>query len=143
LSSITAGFLYGSKHINIARSNHKNARTHMPIARGCALSRVPYSSASAVSAICTKANKRIYQCAIMSDEPVVLLDLWLTIHTLQVENKPLPLLSIESSSGSKEGGGDQQMSPELLNGAFSAKSTLCVQFKCHKEPYNTAFETYK
>ncbi len=61
----------------------------------------------------------------ISDKPVVLLDLLLAIYkTLRVEKKPiLSLLSIKSSPGSEEGGGDQQMIPELLNKAFSAKST--------------------
>ena len=45
------------------------------------------------------------------------------MHTLYVEKKPLlSLLSIESWSGSEEGGGDKQMTPELLNKAFSMKS---------------------
>ena len=53
-----------------------------------------------------------------------LLDLSLAIHTIRVEKKPsLSRLSIESSPGSKEGGGDQQMIPELLNEVFSAKAT--------------------
>jgi hypothetical protein len=40
-------------------------------------------------------------------------------------NPSLSVSSIESSSiaRGKEGGGDQQMSPELLNKAFSTKST--------------------
>jgi hypothetical protein len=60
----------------------------------------------------------------ISDEPVVLMDLWLTIHTLRVEKKSLlSLLSIESSPGSEKGGGGQQMTPELLNKAFSANAT--------------------
>ena len=68
-----------------------------------------------------KAKKLICQCAKISDEPVVLLDLSLTIHTLYVEKKPLlSLLSIESSTGSEEGSRDQQMMPKLLNEAFSA-----------------------
>jgi hypothetical protein len=63
------------------------------------------------------------------------LDLSLAIYTLRVEKKPLlSLLSIES----EEGGGDQQMTPELLIEAFSAKST---QPKRRKEPYNIALET--
>ena len=46
------------------------------------------------------------------------------MHTLRVENKLLQsLLSIETSLGSEEGGSDQQMMPQLLNEAFSAKST--------------------
>ena len=43
-----------------------------------------------------------------------------------VEKKPSLVLSrlyIESLPVSKEGGGDQQMMPELLNEAFSAKAT--------------------
>ena len=57
------------------------------------------------------------------DEPVVLLDLLLAIHTIWVEKKPsLSHLSIESSPGSEEGGSDQQMMPELLNEAFSVKA---------------------
>jgi hypothetical protein len=60
----------------------------------------------------------------IGDEPVVLLDLWLTIHTFQVEKKQmLPLLCIESLPGSEEGSGDQQMIPELLNKAFSVTAT--------------------
>jgi hypothetical protein len=48
-------------------------------------------------------------------EPVILLDVWQTIHTLQVKMKPwLTLLSIESSPGSKKGSSDQQMTPELF-----------------------------
>jgi hypothetical protein len=44
-------------------------------------------------------------------------------------NRLLSVSSIESSSRSEEGGGDQQMSPELLNNlkAFSTKST---QYMC-------------
>ncbi len=76
------------------------------------------------------------------DEPVVLLNLSLAIHTVRVEKKPLlSLLFIKSSSGSEERGGDLQMMPELLNGVFSAKSTQYIQSKRGKEPYNTAFET--
>ncbi len=79
-------------------------------------SRVPYrthvqcihASASAMSAICTKL---IRQCATISDEPVVFLDLSLAIYTLRVKKKPLlSLLSIKS----EEGGSDHQMTPELL-----------------------------
>jgi hypothetical protein len=70
------------------------------------------------------AKKLICQCATISDEPVVLLDLWLTIHTLRIEKKSLlSPLSIESSPGSEKGGSGQQMTPELLNEAFSAKAT--------------------
>ena len=50
------------------------------------------------------------------------------MHTFRVEKKPLqPLLSIESSPGSEEGGGSQQIMPELLNKAFSTKATLVVK----------------
>jgi hypothetical protein len=90
---------------------------------------------SAVSAV-QKAKKPICQRATISDEPVVLLDLSIAIHTLQVEKKPLlSLLSIENLLPSEECGGDQQMMLELLNKAFIAKSTQYVQFRRHKEPY--------
>jgi hypothetical protein len=43
---------------------------------------------------------------------------------IRVEKKSLlSPLSIESSPGNEKGGGDQQMTPELLNEAFSAKAT--------------------
>ena len=59
----------------------------------------------------------------------------LTVRTLPVEKKSLlALLSIESSSGSEEGHGGQQMTPELLNKAFSAKATRCKSGERHKEP---------
>ena len=58
----------------------------------------------------------------MSDELVVLWELSLDVHTLRVEKKLLlSLLSIKRSLGSKEGGSDWQMMPELLNKAFSTK----------------------
>ena len=60
----------------------------------------------------------------MSDELVVLWELPLDMHPLRIENKLLlSLSSIERSLGSKEGGSDQQMMPELMNKAFSAKAT--------------------
>jgi hypothetical protein len=72
------------------------------------------------------------------------LDLSLAIHTLRIEKKLLLfLLSIESLSGSEEGGDDQKMMVELLNGEFSAKSTQYIQLKRGKEPYNTILETQK
>jgi hypothetical protein len=65
------------------------------------------------------AKKLVCQCATISDEPVVLLDLLLTIHSLRDEKMPLlSLSSIESLPWSEEGGGDQQM-PELSNEVFS------------------------
>jgi hypothetical protein len=71
-----------------------------------------------------RAKKLIFQGATISDEPVVLLDLWLTIHNFRGEMEPLlSFLSIESSLRSEEGGGDQQMMPKLLNEVFSAKAT--------------------
>jgi hypothetical protein len=69
------------------------------------------------------AKKLICRCATINDEPVVLLDLWLTIHTLRVVKKSLlSPLSIESSPGIEKGGSGQQMMPELLNEAFSTKT---------------------
>jgi hypothetical protein len=88
--------------------------------------------ASAVSRqqFAQKAKKLIRQCATMiSDEPVVFLDLLLAVYTLRVELL-LSFLSIKS----EEGGGDQQMTPELLIEAFSAKSTQFIQPKRRKEP---------
>jgi hypothetical protein len=72
-----------------------------------------------------KAKKlmNIRQCATISHEPVVFLDLSLAIYTLRIEKKPLlSLLSIES----EESGVDQQMTLELLIEAFSAKSTQFI-----------------
>ena len=63
-----------------------------------------------------KAKKLFRQSATISDEPVVLLNLWLIILTIQVEKLLLSLLSIESSP-------DQQMTPELWNKPFSVKAT--------------------
>jgi hypothetical protein len=49
------------------------------------------------------------------DEPIVLLDLVyisLTIHTLPVENKPLPLMETwKARRKERESSGDQQMTP--------------------------------
>jgi hypothetical protein len=73
-----------------------------------------------------KAKRLILQ---QSDKPVVFLDLSLA----------MSLLSIES----KEGGGDQQVTPKLLIEAFSAKSAQFIQPKHRKEPYNIALETSK
>jgi hypothetical protein len=70
-----------------------------------------------------RAKKLIFQGATIS-EPVILLVLLLTLHTFRDEKEPLlSLLSIESSPRSDEGGGDEQMTPKLLNEAFSAKAT--------------------
>jgi hypothetical protein len=88
-----------------------------------------------------KATKLIRQCATISDAPVVFLDLLLAVYTLRVQKKPL-LLSCPSIE-SEESGGAQQMTPELLIEAFSAKSTQFIQPKRRKEPYNIALETSK
>jgi hypothetical protein len=58
--------------------------------------RVPYMLTSAVSAVCTKSQEAYMP---VCNEPVILLDLSLAMHTLRVEL--LSLLSIESSSGRK------------------------------------------
>ena len=48
------------------------------------------------------------------------------LFTNLVEKKLLlALLSIKSSSGSENGSRGQQITPEVLNEAFSAKSTQC------------------
>ena len=52
------------------------------------------------------------------------LELSVDLHTGFLDKKPLlSLMSIESSSGSEEGRGGQQMMPKLLNKAFSMKAT--------------------
>ncbi len=67
------------------------------------------------------AKKLIFQYATTSDEPVVLLDLWLIIDTFRVEK--MSLLLIESSLRCEKDGGDQQMMPEPLNTVFSVEAT--------------------
>ena len=68
-------------------------------------------------------KKLICQCAMINGESVMLQELLLTVHTLHIERKPLrSFLSIESLSGSEEGSAVQQMMPELLSKAFSAKA---------------------
>ena len=59
-----------------------------------------------------------------SDESVELQELSLELHTNLLEMKwLLSLSSSESSIRSEEDRGGQKMSPELLNKAFSTKST--------------------
>ena len=67
------------------------------------------------------------------DEPVVLLDLLLTVYTIRVERSHRSLSSIESLSGNQEGGGDQQMMPELLNEAFSDVNQILHYMYVHAE----------
>jgi hypothetical protein len=63
-----------------------------------------------------------------SDESVELEELSLDLQTTNLEmNRSLSVSSIESSSRGEEGGGDQQMSPKLLNKAFSTKSKQYVR----------------
>jgi hypothetical protein len=60
-----------------------------------------------------KAKKLIRHCGMISDEPVVLLDLLLA---LRIKKKPLlSLLSIKRPSGSEEGSGDQQMTRSVFS----------------------------
>ena len=62
-----------------------------------------------------------------SDESVELNDLSLDLLTSLLQNKPSPSpLFAESSSQEAKKAGDQQMSPELLNKAFSTKSTQYI-----------------
>ena len=42
-----------------------------------------------------------------------------------------------------EGSGPEQMSPELENKVFSAKSSQYMHLKRHKESYNIVLETRK
>ena len=74
----------------------------------------------------------------------MLQELLLDTNTIFVEKKLLlSLLSTESWLGSEEGSGGQQMTPELSNEVFSAKSTQYIRLDCRKEPYNTSPEMYK
>ena len=62
-------------------------------------------------AIGHKKSKTRSESTVISDESVELQDLSLVLHPSLLEKKPsLSLLSIESSSRSEEGRGDQQMS---------------------------------
>ena len=61
----------------------------------------------------------IYHKLLTSDESFILLDLWLTILTLQIEKKPLvSLLSVKSLPGSEEGSHDKQMTPGIFSFYF-------------------------
>ena len=93
----------------------------------------------------SKAKKRSSMMAsVTSDESVELQELSLELHTNFLEMKRLlSLSSSESSTRSEEGRGDQKMSPELLNKAFSMKSTQCIYCIYDKKPNGTLFSTYK
>ena len=87
-------------------------------------------------------NIIIYQCATISDEPVVLLDLSLTI--TYFSSWPLPsLLCIASLPGSEEGGGNQQMSPEHLNKVFLVKTKRRNLVNTIKNPMTPCFRRIK
>ena len=74
----------------------------------------------------------------------VSVDLSLDQHTTYLERKAsLSAFSTESLSRSKEGRGGYQTSPELLNKAFSMKSTQCMCRKHHKKLNGTLFSMYK
>jgi hypothetical protein len=61
---------------------------------------------------------------VSSDESVKIQELSLDLYATNLEMKrSLTLSLVESSSRSKEDSGGQQVSPELLNKAFSTKST--------------------
>ena len=77
-----------------------------------------------MSAVSAEESQEAWQLSLFSDESVMLWELSLDMHTLCVEKKPfLSPLSIERSLGSEEGGGDRQMTPKLLNEAFSEEAT--------------------
>ena len=79
-----------------------------------------------------------------SDESVELQELSLELHTNLLEMKRLlSLSSSENSTRSEEGRGGQRISPELLNKAFSTKSTQCIYFIYDEKPNGTLFSTYK
>ena len=79
-----------------------------------------------------------------SDESVKLQELSFELHTYLLEMKRvLSLSSSKSSTRNKEGRGGQKMSPELLNKAFSTKSTQCIYCIYDEKPNGTSFSTYK
>ena len=80
-----------------------------------------------------------------SDESVELQELSLELHTNLLEMKRLlSLSSRENSTRSEEGRGGQKMSPELLNKAFSTKSTQYIIYCIYDEkPNGTLFSMYK
>ena len=79
-----------------------------------------------------------------SNESVELQELSLELHTNLFEMKRLQSLSSsENSTRSEEGGGGQKMSPELLNKAFSTKSTQCIYCIYDENPNGTLFSTYE
>ena len=103
------------------RSKHKNAHCmwlcNVKQYHVCSAMSAIYSMHRYIYSTINVAKKLICQCGTISDEPGVLLDLWLTIHvyTFQIEKKPsLSHLSIKSLPVSEEGGSDQQMTPELF-----------------------------
>jgi hypothetical protein len=62
-----------------------------------------------------------------SDESLELQELSLDLHSTNLEMKRSLFLSlIESSSRSEEGSGGQEVSPELLNKAFS-HTIICIE----------------
>ena len=79
-----------------------------------------------------------------SNESVELQELSLELHTNLLEMKRLlSLSSSENSTRSEEGGGGQKMSPELLNKAFSTKSTQWIYCIYDEKPNGTLFSTYE
>ena len=86
-----------------------------------------------------KAEKLSSYVATYGGESVNLQELSLKLHTLYLEQSPVPfVLSIKNFSESAEGSSCKQMTPKLRNKTFSAKSTKYIGLKCHKEPYNTS-----
>ena len=71
-------------------------------------------------------KKLVHRCVTVSDEPVILLDLWLAIHIPFELKRNSLLICIESLPERKDDGGDQQVTPELLNKMFSAKATCQI-----------------
>ena len=112
----------------LVQSNHKNAMQswHYTLLHNCNQSRV-----CQVSRISTHRSQEAYRVqrefTVFSDESIELQDLSLDLPTSLLEKKPpLSLLFTKSSSRSKEGRDDQQMLPEVLNKAFSTKSTQYI-----------------
>ena len=80
-----------------------------------------------VQAVTPLPSQASWQFTVFSDESVELNDLSLDLLTSRIEKKPsLSPLFTENSSQEVKKAGDQQMSPELLNEAFSMKSIQCI-----------------
>ena len=88
-----------------------------------------------------QAKKLTIYFATTTNVSVVLWELLLNIQTICLEKIPLlSLLFIENSSGTVEGSDGKQITPQLLNKAFLAKSTHCkCEVNIHKLAHIASF----